>query len=642
MANKQTILLALSDNDSMDIIEKNILAPHGYQIITADNFKFALDQARTMNPGVIILGDNLPGGDYFDLAYQIAEIYPRSVFVLFTDNAEETLPKKAMGLEIIDWLHPPLLATSFLSAVERAMESRRMFDTSKDLTRSAEIKKLENHIQSLEKIAVIGRTITATLDIDKILVKVVETAISFTNADEGSILLLDKETNTLEMRAALNFRDEFVRTFSIPVDDSLAGEVIKTGKPFFFNTSVPHKIKTSYLVQSLIYVPLNVHGHNIGVLSVDVQTEKVRFSEKDVQFLTMLADYAAIAIENAQLYQNTELERSKLSSILTKIQDGVLVIDLADKILLANTSLRNIFGVPDDSNLEGLSFSEIFKDHEFISLIHSSKNIPLEYQPNEKHTYNLTISDLSQIGKVVTLKDITYLKEMDKVKTDFVNTVSHDLRSPLTTIVGYVELIERVGPINEKQKEFIERVQFSVRNITDLLNGLLNLGRIEVGVDMLNELVPFSPIISYAVTGSQILLQKKNQTLIADYNKNLPSIKGNPIHLRQVLDNLIENAVKYSPQDSRIDLKAWVQDDQIIVKITDQGIGIPPEEQQKIFSRFYRGSNVDDSTQGTGLGLAIVKTIVDNHQGRIWVESGQEHGSSFWVVLPIATEEPQN
>jgi two-component system NtrC family sensor kinase len=246
------------------------------------------------------------------------------------------------------------------------------------------------------------------------------------------------------------------------------------------------------------------------------------------------------------------------------------------------------------------------------------------------------VTNIPNVGIVATLQDITYLKELDRIKTDFVTTVSHDLRSPLTAILGYVELIKRAGEVTPKQEEYIERVQTSVHSITGLITDLLNLGRIEVGLPDAYELVSLTPIVEQSLNGVQPRLSERNQTLILNLPDELPSVFGDPTQLRQMLDNLVGNAVKYTPEGGQITLRGMEEDGQVILQVEDNGRGIPLEDQANIFDSFYRASNVDDETPGTGLGLAITKRIVENHRGRIWVDSSEDLGSVFTVVLPTS------
>ncbi len=233
------------------------------------------------------------------------------------------------------------------------------------------------------------------------------------------------------------------------------------------------------------------------------------------------------------------------------------------------------------------------------------------------------------------MQDISYLKELDRLKSDFIHTVSHDLRSPLTSILGYTELIERSGPLNINQQEFLHRLQGSVQHITTLINDLLDLGRLEAGFDTRREFVQLQNVLKYSLDMFEVQVKKKNITLIADIAPDLKALRANPIRIRQMLDNLVGNAIKYTQPGGSVHVSMSMQGDQIILKVEDTGPGIPPEEQGRVFEKFYRATNTIDGVEGSGLGLAIVKSIVDSHQGRIWVESTVGKGTTFIVLLPV-------
>jgi two-component system NtrC family sensor kinase len=232
------------------------------------------------------------------------------------------------------------------------------------------------------------------------------------------------------------------------------------------------------------------------------------------------------------------------------------------------------------------------------------------------------------------MQDISYLKQLDRMKNEFVHTISHDLRSPLTSVLGYTELIKRIGSLNDQQIEFLDRIRSSVESITSLVNDLLDLSRLEAGFDTRRELVHLENILKFALDTMEGQFKVNEQTLQLDIGRELPELRGNPIRLRQLLDNLLTNAVKYSPKGSKIGVSLHSEESQIIFSVTDRGIGIPQSEHIRIFEKFYRASNVPDEVGGSGLGLAIVKSIVDSHQGRIWVESNISNGTTFFVVLP--------
>ncbi len=333
----------------------------------------------------------------------------------------------------------------------------------------------------------------------------------------------------------------------------------------------------------------------------------------------------------------SEAEQARLESIITNIEDGVIVLDDNLNILLANRVAREAFALG-DGNFGNKPVAEIISHADLRAMLAKSAEGAVKYYEinfDDGRVFNAQHTVIPKIGSAITMQDITYLKRLDQMKNDFVHTVSHDLRSPLTAVLGYAELVERVGPLTDQQKEFLHRVQGSVQNITTLVNDLLDLGRLESGFDTRRETVQLENVLQYSLGLLDALVQKKNIRLKQDIAPQLPALRANPIRLRQMIDNLIGNAIKYAPEGGEINVQISTTGDQVILKVTDDGPGIPREEQSHIFEKFYRGSNVAE-TRGTGLGLAIVKSIVDSHHGRVWVESTLGRGASFCVVLPAA------
>jgi len=304
--------------------------------------------------------------------------------------------------------------------------------------------------------------------------------------------------------------------------------------------------------------------------------------------------------------------------------------------VLINQTARNVFAIRDEGQLVGKLAREVINSPELLEILtdgDTSAPYRSEIALEDGRVFNAQVTPIPEVGVAVILQDITHLKELDRIKSDFVNTVSHDLRSPLTAILGYVELIERVGPISDQQIEFIRRIELSVQNITALINDLLDLGRIEAGFDVHKEIVPLRTLVYYTIDSLRGRLEEKTIQLEVDVPEELPPILGNPIRIRQMLMNLIGNALKYTQAGGEICVSARSQGGQIILQVSDNGPGIPLADQPYIFDKFYRASNVGRES-GTGLGLAIVKSIVENHQGRIWVDSTPGHGSKFTIVLP--------
>jgi PAS domain S-box-containing protein len=332
----------------------------------------------------------------------------------------------------------------------------------------------------------------------------------------------------------------------------------------------------------------------------------------------------------------SEAERHKLEAIIANIQDGVIVMDKNKNIMLVNRAVRDIFSLH-SKEVIGRALASVISNADLNALLARASDGPLKYHEinfDDGRVFNAQYTPIPKIGGAVTMQDISYLKELDRLKSDFIHTVSHDLRSPLTSILGYTELVERSGPLNPNQQEFLHRLQGSVQHITTLINDLLDLGRLEAGFDTRRELVHLGNVLKYSLDMFEVQVKKKNIKLIADIASDLKPLRANPIRIRQMLDNLVGNAIKYTLPGGNVRVSMSMQGEQIILKVDDTGPGIPPEEQGRVFEKFYRATNTIDGVEGSGLGLAIVKSIVDSHQGRVWVESIVGKGSSFIVILP--------
>jgi two-component system phosphate regulon sensor histidine kinase PhoR len=224
------------------------------------------------------------------------------------------------------------------------------------------------------------------------------------------------------------------------------------------------------------------------------------------------------------------------------------------------------------------------------------------------------------------------------MKSDFVATVSHDLRSPLQMIYTYTGLLPEVGPTNETQQEFIEGINHNVERMSILIRDLLDLAKIEAGMAMTVKVCQMDSLIRASLTGLLKQAALKEIAIHTEIDSPLPLVAGDPTRLEQVMANLVGNAIKYTPAGGQITVAAQATDHEIIIEVTDTGIGISPEDQTHLFEKFFRvKSPQTKDTEGTGLGLAIVKSIVERHGGRVWVRSQLGVGSTFGFALPVTS-----
>lgn len=637
---KDQVLVIVPDPQVGYLLEK-VIGSLGLLVTVCKDTDTAKAALKTINPILLICSVRMGPGSDLEFPAMLARELPVVPLILLLDEASAEMYKMAMHMGASDCLARPLRSEEVRSVIQQSLGRTRRLREEVLLEARRFTTTLQRRVDELETLERLGQSITSSLNLDSVLSSVVDAAVELTGAEEGSLLLLDESTGEMYMRAARNFQDEFVRTFRLPTEDSMAGTVLTSGQPVCLDEQTPQKIKTAYLVHSLVYVPLKIKGRVFGVLGVDNRTVRQSFKERDVMVLSAIAEYAVIALQNAGLYAEVTQERNKLETILTRVQDGVIVLDLEGRLVLVNSAARDVQGLAAEQPYEGLLFEEVFTDLELQRLVKSAGRSlynRAEVTAPDGRIFSARITPIPEVGLAITLHDITYLKKLDRIKSDFVSTVSHDLRSPLTAIMGYVELIERAGPVTDRQKDFIRRVHLNVRSITNLMDDLLHLGHIESGFDVSKESLALNQMVQLATDGFTKQLSEKNLSVACQLADKLPLVYANPVQMRQMLDKLIDNAVKYTPNGGKVNVTTAVEQNQVILQIQDTGKGVPAIDLPYIFDKFYRGSNVAHEVSGTGLGLAIVKSIVENHQGRIWVDSTAGNGALFTVVLPLFEE----
>lgn len=623
MTPTETILVVEDSAEVRDFIVDSLLRPQGYTVLTAADGVVGLHSAQEFKPDLIIADQNMPGLTGLALAERARNTFGLPPVILITAEGSEAFAQQALRARVADYFTKPFDSDELLTAVRRALEWAR--------AQSAQAQ-LAQHVQDMETLVAVGHSVTAVLNLDKVLEKLVNVAVTLTGAEESVLLLLDERTNELVMRAAKNFDDQFARTFRLPSTDALAGQVIQTGQPLYLDNAVTQKIHSQYLVSSLAYVPITLAERVMGVLGVDNRRPGPPFTASHHRVLQALADYAAVAIENARLYARSEAQRIELETFLRETEDGVIVIGPDNRLLLINPAASEAFGV-NQRNVAGLTMESVIFNGQVRGLFNGPGRGG-EIQLEDGRVFNAHVTSIASVGRALMMQDITHLKKLDRIKSEFVTAVSHDLRSPLTAILGYVDLIQRGGPVNEQQGEFIARVRQSVHAINALITDLLDLGRIEAGFDTQKEPTSLAAIARYAVDAFQPQADAKQQTFIVSLPEGLPRVFANTLRLRQMVANLLDNAVKYTPPGGKVRVSVMADGDQLILMVSDGGIGIAPADQPYIFDKFYRASNVRVGYAGTGLGLSIVKSIVEAHGGRIWLDSKLNQGTTFTVVLP--------
>lgn len=634
-------LLVIDDSkEARDFLEE-FLGSYGYSVLTARDGAEGLKRALTEKPDVILVDMQMPKMTGLEVIEALNREERNIPVIFLTVHGSEALAVQAFRLGARDYVPKPYEPQVILESIERAMREVRLRKERDQLTEQLlqANQALQRQLQELNALYTIGKSVTSLLDLEHVLTRVIEAATFMTRADEGSLMLLDEPSGELYLRAAKNIDERVARGLRLRVDDSLAGRVVQTGKPLLLAGEGLKKITTAYLVKTLLMIPLRVPDRGcIGVLVVTNTVSDHVFNERDLHLLSAMADYAAVAIDNASLVSNLQVEKGKLETILRETNDVVLVVDEHEHILLCNRAACNAFDL-DDRDVIGRPMHEVINNQDLLDLLarprQADQALHTEVPLVDGRILNAHVSPIDGVGHAVVMQDITHLKELDRIKSEFVSTVSHDLRTPLTTIQGYIDLLPRVGPVTEQQQEFLARVQGSLSAITALVSDLLDIGRVEAGYDI--EMVPIhlGPVITEAVAELRPEAETKKQNLQLRLPVDLSPVRGNARRLRQVISNLAGNAVKYTPPEGNIVVEVAEGENHITISVIDSGIGIPLADQPYVFDKFFRVDTPETrGVPGTGLGLSIVRSVIEKHGGRVWVESVPDEGSTFTVLLP--------
>lgn len=357
---------------------------------------------------------------------------------------------------------------------------------------------------------------------------------------------------------------------------------------------------------------------------------------------SLIVSQMSAVVENARLFRQVEQERARLSAILTSSTDAILVVNRHGQIVLDNPAAWTVMDV--EQSQRGQALNEATTNQELIAIFEKTINggeptgeIPLADGRTYFAYLSPVVHDAAGItGWVATMQDVSHLKELNELKTDFVNAVSHDLRSPLAGILIASNLMSQLGDISPAQQDLLQTIGERVRAMSALIDDLLDVGKIEAGIDFELDLCRLPQLISEVVDNLLPQATHKQIEIITEVAPDLPYVRANISRLRQVMTNLLHNGIKYTPAGGQVTVKAHALDTEVRIQVIDTGFGIPAADQPHIFEKFYRvhGDHVQD-IKGTGLGLAICKSIVERHNGRIWLESTLGQGSNFTVALPL-------
>jgi signal transduction histidine kinase/GAF domain-containing protein len=541
----------------------------------------------------------------------------------------------------------------------------------------------------------ISRAMTGQLDLREVLLRILEAAVSMLSAQVGLIALYDETAHALRAHATFGVPVEALPLFA-PLLDGILDEA-QTG----LNMEVLN-IRTRQVARTLdvrlrqaLALPMIMHGSIVGVIFV-FRAYQIETTANDRQVLQSFADQAAIAVQNARLYEHVRDEQQRLAAILEHSADGVLILDARHVIRRFNRALARMSGwsaesaigqlhetvialkriehgesleaairhgwphlptsasaVPggamadridlggsgaNESGFEGILDDDapdtLYVEGDLLRPDGSFLSVGITYAP---------LTDEAGVLKnvIVTVRDITHFREAQALKSIFISIVSHELKTPVALIKGYADTLRRVDTQWDEatMQQGLAVIEDEADRLTALIENLLAASKLQAEGMRLTQIndVNLPQIAARSVERFQIQVQvqKNDHHLRVAFSADFPIIQGDETRLRQVLDNLIGNAIKYSPSGGEIAVEGAFDDESVRVSVSDQGIGLSAEEQARLFERFYRvDSTLSRKTQGTGLGLYLARAIVEAHGGTIRVESEPGHGSTFTFTIP--------
>ncbi|MEA3400370.1 MAG: ATP-binding protein [Armatimonadota bacterium] len=529
------------------------------------------------------------------------------------------------------------------------------------------IRVLEDELEAASTIAEVPSVVVTRPELRNTLGRLVKKVAMIIQAEKVLLLLHQPEAAKLTvLPPALGVTEDQADALDMAVDEGVSGRVFSDRESIIFNDALndprtSKEIVSLLAVRNGICVPLVIKQRDeeerlvdervIGVMNVFNKRFDEDFSKEDVRLLEMLAEQAAAVISNAQLYIQLTEEKEELQDAFESITVGVIVVNKAGTIRLLNPAAAEMLELP-EKDYSGTKMTDVISGGPVRELVGQTletgeeRTAEISMGEDDGRIYQaqttlMVREDTAEVENVVAIfNDITEIRRVERMKTAFVSTVSHELRTPLTSIKGFISTLleDDEGMYDEEtRREFLIIVNEECERLTRLISDLLNISKIESGRGLelnLSE-VDLAQLLNRVASSHQPYTKKHR--IVATVPNGMKPIRADADKLTQMLDNLVGNAVKYSPNGGIVKIAASDEDGAVRIDVTDQGLGIPERHRDRIFQRFHQ---VDDdvdhrSIGGTGIGLYLVQHLASAHGGRVWLDRSEVgEGSTFSIRLP--------
>ena len=503
----------------------------------------------------------------------------------------------------------------------------------------------------------ITRTITQELDLDKVLARILRISIEMLAGQAGLVALRDRQEGW-RIAVSHGIPPAFLQKL-----EPLLGTVPEHEEPSRYELPEINRLlqgltRTASLgLLSGVALPLIARKQVIGLLFVFRNYMGV-FSSNDKSLLQSFADQAAIAVHNAQLYTQLHHEERRIVALLDSVADGLLIINPDHSVEHCNPALTRMLGLPAEQiRARGLEeIIRLYNQKDGLSLVqaeaggwpltpHATLYVEGDLARPDRPplpvgvTYAPLLSpDGALLNIIASVRDITRFREAEELKSTFISVISHELKTPVALIKGYVSTLRREDASWDRQivQDSLEVIEEEADRLTGLIENLLDASRLQAGALAINLSDVSIKSIAQRIS-ERFRTQSGAHTIVVDFPPEIPVILGDEDRLSQVFSNLISNAIKYSPNGGEIRLSGKVLPEQVVICVSDQGPGIAADDIPHVFDRFYRASETSRTTKGAGLGLYLAKAVIEAHGGSIWVDPRPGSGARFCFSLPRET-----
>jgi len=657
-------VLIIDDDTALVEVLTQMLLEEGYQIDTCNTGDEGIESFRRRRHQVVLTDLRIGDMSGIEVLRRIKEINPQSAVIILTGYASTETAVEAVRLGANDYLTKPIRMLDLIKSVRNQMSAVRLATRVTELNKAVaeERDKLRRSVAELSLLKRLAERMMSILSFVEGFEVILNLLVEEVEADVAVIYNINKATARLSASSKPNLTE--LEQLSRIINErgaELLGSPIRCSVKDFPELEGDMKDDSRNGLLSSVIVPLYLEERAYGLL--------VAASRRDEQFEANWSEFIAKLSRDSsefltRIKRSVERQRHFTAAVVEHTLDGIIVIDPSGSEVLLNPVARSMLDLPPDAvpsievvgNRLNFELDEIWEElapRADKEMKHRNVVLHREIALKDQTTYyrlNLSVlpSEENEEGLLlIVIHDVTKERSVEEMKKQLISNITHEVRTPTGVIKEFIALIQDgvAGELTDAQRQYVNIMHSNIDRLQRLIQNLLDLARADTGgFTLLLKPTELKPIIETVVASMEVKLARKNISISVDMSAELPLIYADRDAVIQILTNLVDNAFKYSPNDTSITISTNVKGARVEISVADQGYGIAPADQEVIFTRFHRLVDQDDPRfqEGVGLGLALVKDLVTRHGGDIWVESKEGVGSTFHFTLQIAAEDEEH